>query len=115
MCLHPAAVKPYPALVAIAWLQLDRGAQAVRGDIALALLVGYRDARALSADQVRLLADLLPVVHLDFALSEVEYFHAITGSRANADVAYRTFLLGHADWFRTPAGQGLLATLRGAA
>lgn len=100
---------------AIAWLQLDRGAQAVRGDIALALLVGYRDARALSSDQVRLLADLLPVVHLDFALSEVEYFHAITGSRANADVAYRTFLLGHADWFRTPAGQGLLATLRGAA
>ena len=81
----------------------------------LALLVGYRDARPLSADQVRLLADLLPVVHLDFALSEVEYFHAITGSRANADVAYRTFLLGHADWFRTPAGQGLLATLRGAA
>ena len=100
---------------AIAWLQLDRSAQAVRGDIALALLVGYRDARALSSDQVRLLADLLPVVHLDFALSEVEYFHAITGSRANADVAYRTFLLGHADWFRTPAGQGLLATLRGAA
>lgn len=100
---------------AVAWLQLDRGPQAVRGDIALALLVGYRDARPLSADQVRLLADLLPVVHLDFALSEVEYFHAITGSRANADVAYRTFLLAHADWFRTPAGQGLLATLRGAA
>lgn len=100
---------------AVAWLQLDQGAQAVRGDIALALLVGYRDARPLSADQVRLLADLLPVVHLDFALSEVEYFHAITGSRANADVAYYTFLLGHADWFRTPAGQGLLATLRGAA
>ena len=100
---------------AIAWLELQRGADAVRLDIALALIDGYRDVRALPADQVRLLADLLPVVHLDFALSEVEYFHGITGSPANADVAYRTFLLGHADWFGSAAGQALLATLRAAA
>jgi len=100
---------------AIAWLELERGGAAVRGDIALALIVGYRDARPLTAGQVHLLADLLPLVHLDFALSEVEYFHGITGSTANADVAYYTFLLGHADWFRTAHGQALLATLRAAA
>jgi len=79
------------------------------------LIVGYRDARPLTAGQVHLLADLLPLVHLDFALSEVEYFHGVTGSTANADVAYYTFLLGHADWFRTAHGQALLATLRAAA
>ena len=54
---------------------------------------------------VHLLADLLPVVQLDFALSEVEYFEGVTRSPANADVAYHTFLLGHADWFSTPAGR----------
>jgi len=53
-------------------------------------------------------------VHLDFALSEVEYFHGITGSTANADVAWYTFLLGHARWFRSSDGQQLLDTLRGA-
>jgi len=97
---------------AIAWLQLQHGAEAVRLDIVQALVSGYRSVLALAPARMALLADLLPVVHLDFALSEVEYFHAITGSPANADVAYHTFLLGHAEWFATPVGQALLASLR---
>jgi Ser/Thr protein kinase RdoA (MazF antagonist) len=92
---------------AIAWLALETGDDAAHIDIALALLDGYHQERPLSADERELLADLLPLVHLDFALSEVEYFHAVTGSRANADVAYDTFLLGHAAWFGTPPGQSL--------
>lgn len=84
-------------------------------DTALALLEGYRQQRPLTAADVTLLADLLPVVHLDFALSEVEYFHAVTGSRANADVAYHTFLIGHATWFAGPAGEALLDRIRSAA
>ncbi|WP_313342185.1 phosphotransferase [Stenotrophomonas sp.] len=100
---------------AIAWLATDPGGPAAHPDIALALLAGYRQERALSAAQVHLLADLLPVVHLDFALSEVEYFQGVTGSSANADVAYHTFLLGHADWFGTAPGRALLDTLHAAA
>ncbi len=100
---------------AIAWLQLERGAQAVHTDTALALLAGYRQVRPLTPAQVHLLADLLPLVHLDFALSEVEYFHGITGSTANADVAYHPFLLGHAQWFGSVHGQALLAALHAAA
>lgn len=84
-------------------------------DTALALLEGYRRQRPLSAAQVALLADLLPVVHVDFALSEVAYFDAITGSRANADVAYHTFLIGHADWFSSTAGRSLLDAVRSTA
>ena len=83
--------------------------------IALALLDGYRQLRPLAATQVLLLADLLPIVHFDFALSEVEYFHGATGSTANADIAYHDFLLGHARWFSGPHGQMLLAALRAAA
>lgn len=100
---------------AIAWLDLERDVQTVHVDIALALLDSYRRVLPLSAERVHLLADLLPVVHLDFALSEVEYFQGVTGSTANADVAYRRFLLGHADWFRTRDGQALLAALHAAA
>jgi Ser/Thr protein kinase RdoA (MazF antagonist) len=97
---------------AVAWLTLEQGDGAVHVDVALALIEGYREVRALSADDIDLLADLLPLVHVDFALSEVEYFHAITGSRANADVAYDTFLLGHAAWFATSPGRTLLQAIR---
>lgn len=100
---------------AVAWLQLEHGARAVRSDIALALLAGYRQQRPLAAAQVHLLADLLPVVHVDFALSEVEYFHAATGSAANADIAWHDFLLGHAQWFHSAPGRQLLDILRASA
>lgn len=100
---------------AIAWLEPERGMQAVHADIALALLDGYRQVLPLSAERIHLLADLLPVVHLDFALSEVEYFHGATGSTANADVAWHDFLLDHAAWFGTAAGQSLLDTLHAVA
>lgn len=97
---------------AIAWLALDTGHDAVHVDMATALINGYREGHPLSSDDIHFLADLLPLVHLDFALSEVEYFYAVTGSRANADVAYDTFLLGHAAWFATPPGQSLLRAIR---
>ena len=97
---------------AIAWLALDTGSQEFRPDIARALIEGYRGIRPLDGDEIHLLADLLPLVHVDFALSEVEYFHTITQSTASADVAYDTFLRGHAAWFRTPAGKTLLQSIR---
>lgn len=97
---------------AIAWLALESGDGAVHVDMALALIDGYREIQPLTTGDVLLLADLLPLVHVDFALSEVEYFHAVTGSRASADVAYDTFLLGHAAWFTTPPGRALLQAIR---
>ncbi|MBN5173483.1 phosphotransferase [Stenotrophomonas maltophilia] len=100
---------------AVAWLELERGMEAVRIDIALALLDGYRQVLPLSDTRVHLLADLLPMVHFDFALSEVEYFEGVTGSTANADVAWQPFMLGHPAWFHSPPGQALLQALHAAA
>jgi Ser/Thr protein kinase RdoA (MazF antagonist) len=97
---------------AIAWLALDAGDGAAHPAIARALIEGYRQQRPLDAADIHLLADLLPLVHVDFALSEVEYFHAITRSPANADVAWDTFLRGHAAWLGTPPGQTLLQAIR---
>ncbi|MHB1056698.1 MAG: phosphotransferase enzyme family protein [Rhodanobacter sp.] len=95
---------------AIAWLALD--GDAAHPGIARALIDGYRQHHPLDAADIHLLADLLPLVHVDFALSEVGYYHAVTRSPANADVAYDTFLRGHAAWFRTPPGQALLQSIR---
>jgi Ser/Thr protein kinase RdoA (MazF antagonist) len=95
---------------AIAWL--EGIGDIARPDTARALLAGYRERRPLGRDDLALLAGLLPIVHVDFALSEVEYFSAITGSQANADVAWHTFLHGHAAWFASPHGQALLDGIR---
>lgn len=98
---------------AVAWLEPAAGR--ARPGLARALIEGYRAEWPLDARAIETLADLLPIVHVDFALSEVEYFHAVTHSTANADVAYDTFLRGHAAWFRTPPGRALLDAIRACA
>jgi Ser/Thr protein kinase RdoA (MazF antagonist) len=99
---------------AIAWLDVERG-DIARHDLALAIVEGYRSVRPLEISQLHVLANLLPIVHLDFALSEVEYFEGVTRRREHADVAYHTFLRGHADWFAGTHGQALLSAIRGIA
>ncbi|NII10270.1 phosphotransferase [Oleiagrimonas sp. C23AA] len=98
---------------AIEWLQLDKGMAAAHIDTALALIDGYTSKRPLTDAQRKLLADTLRCVHVDFAISETEYFHGITGSTADADVAWATFLLGHAAWFDSAPGQALLHAIAG--
>jgi Ser/Thr protein kinase RdoA (MazF antagonist) len=96
---------------AIAWLDIARG-DIGRDDLALALIDGYHNVSPLTGDDLVLLADLLPIVHLDFALSEIEYFEGVTHRRDHADVAYHTFLRGHAAWFHGRHGQALLEAIR---
>ena len=99
---------------AIAWLELNRTSDIAHADIAHALIDGYRQRRPLSRGDLHVLANLLPLVHVDFALSEVEYYHAVTQSQTNAALAYDTFLRGHAAWFGTDPGQALLQVIRSA-
>lgn len=100
---------------AIAWLHLEHGMQAIFPQTARALIEGYADVLPLTQSDLELLSDLLPVVHMDFALSEVEYFHGVLGTGEHADLAWESFLLGHAAWFNTSAGQALLHAIRNAA
>ncbi len=97
---------------AIAWLRLDLGADAAHPRTASALIAGYREHHPLTEEDLDTLADLLPLVHVEFALSEIEYFHAITRSPRHADIAYDDFLIGHARWFDTAAAQPLLRAIR---
>jgi hypothetical protein len=61
---------------------------------------------------VAAVAELLPVVHLEYALSEVEYVASVVCSPGNADLAYHTYLIGHTRWFGTPEGSALFSHVR---
>ncbi|MEP7023522.1 MAG: phosphotransferase [Actinomycetota bacterium] len=98
---------------AVSWLDLDETGHAA-ADLAAAdaLLDGYASVRPLSDLEIAALAGVLPIVHLEYALTEIEYFAGIVGSAGNADLAYDGYLLGHARWFATPEGAALLDRIR---
>jgi len=100
----------------VEWLAIagDSGnhLERVHFDLLDALLDGYETLRPLSAIESAALPALLPLVHAEFALSEVDYFHGVVHTVDNAALAYDGYFLGHAAWFNTPAGQALLDHLR---
>ena len=89
---------------AVSWLSPQPQA---RLDVVDALLRGWSSVRGLSDVEAAALPELVPVVHVEFALSEMGYFTGITGSPDNAEVAYSTYLLGHARWHAGVEGQAL--------
>lgn len=80
-----------------------------------ALLEGYTAVRGLSEAERGALPALTASAHVEFALSEVEYYAGVLSSPERAEVAYRDYLIGHARWFGTSAGRELLAALAAAA
>jgi Ser/Thr protein kinase RdoA (MazF antagonist) len=95
---------------AIAWLERTPSHTAIgHAELARAILAGYESVCPVNRDKVRA---ILPVVHVDFALSELKYFVEITRSASDADLAYHAFLLGHAEWFTTKDGKSFLESLK---
>ncbi|MEU9347800.1 phosphotransferase [Streptomyces sp. NPDC048278] len=88
----------------VQWLDPARPVQEKH---AVELLHGYQSARPLTAAESAALPALLPLVHAEFALSELDYFHGVTRSPANARLAYE-YYVGHAEWFSGEAGHRLL-------
>ncbi len=96
----------------VTWLDLaETGTASADLDAAAALLDGYQAVRPLSEAEAAALPRVLPVIHLEYALSEVDYFTAVARSPANADLA-QEYLIGHARWFGQPQGAALLKFLR---
>ena len=97
----------------IAWLDLaESGRAGVDTGAVDALLDGYQTVRPLGPGETAALPEVLPVVHLEYALSEIEYFADVVASPGLADLAYDTYLIGHTRWFRGPDGAALLGHLR---
>jgi Ser/Thr protein kinase RdoA (MazF antagonist) len=86
-------------------------AHPVHLDHAAALLHGYLSRRPLSTPERAALPALLPLVHAEFALSELDYFHTVTRSPHNADLAY-AYYVEHAAWFGTGPGRRYLEHIR---
>lgn len=80
-----------------------------------AFLNGYAQAKPLAPQDWAELGAFLPLVHVEFALSEVAYFGTLLQDAASAEVAYTGYLLGHARWFATGQGRAVLAWLDTAA
>lgn len=76
-----------------------------------ALLQGYQSVRPLSEAERALLVAFMPLVHVEFAFSEVAYFGTLLKDAASAEVAYTEYLLDHARWFASREGRALLGWL----
>lgn len=85
---------------------------AVHFDHLRALLAGYEQVRPLSDEEAAALAPMTALCHAEFALSETDYFLSVLKSEEKAAMAADGWLLGHARWFHSTAGRGLLNGLR---
>jgi len=97
----------------IDWLALGRTGRAEADlDAMDALIDGYEQVRPLTGTEAMLLPDLLPLAHLEYALSEVEYFGAVVGSTKDVALAYEGYFLGHSEWFESRNGAAVVEHLR---
>jgi len=101
----------------VAWLDLEEDPREAGGAIgrvvlAQAILDGYCAVRALHPAERQALPLLMPLAHVEYALSEVDYFHGVLANAHNARLAYPKFLLGHVRWFGGRHGRDYLAGLR---
>lgn len=93
---------------AIPWLDIQSGlAGAADLEAVSALLEGYESVRRLTAAEAAGLSRILPLVHVEFALSEVDYYHGTVHDPEYADLAWEAFLIGHVRWFASAAGRVL--------
>ncbi len=102
---------------AFAWLDLGQGRDEDIADpaAALSLIAGYEAIGPLDAAMRETVLRLLPLVHVEFALSEIDYFAGVVDDSDAALLAWEGYLLGHADWFGSRAGRDFLASLRAGA
>ncbi len=77
-----------------------------------ALLAGYDSVRPLCDEEAAALAPMTALCHAEFALTEADYFLGVLRSRGQARMAVPDYLVGHAQWFRSRAGEKLLDRLR---
>jgi len=77
-----------------------------------ALLSGYESVRPLSPEEAAALAPMTALCHAEFALSEADYFLSVLHAEDKAPMAYDGWLVGHARWFHSHAGERLLDALR---
>lgn len=74
-------------------------------DHLILLLAGYESIRPLSKEERAALAPLTALCHVEFALSEADYFLTVLDSEEKTRIACESYLLGHARWWRGAGGK----------
>jgi Ser/Thr protein kinase RdoA (MazF antagonist) len=96
----------------VEWLRLGVGhSDIAQSGLAAALIAGYREVRRVPPGEARALPHVLKLAHVEFALSEMAYFHGVLHAPERVSMAYDDFLLGHAAWFATRHGREFLLSL----
>jgi Ser/Thr protein kinase RdoA (MazF antagonist) len=97
----------------VRWLWLEGTfEEVVHLDQIDALLNGYEQIRRLSHAERQAVVAMLPLVHVEFALSETDYYLTVLKSEERAFIAWDGYCLGHVAWFNTCLGQKLLDHLK---
>ncbi|QWW19117.1 phosphotransferase [Schaalia sp. 19OD2882] len=97
---------------AFEWLEIMNGrTDAVRRDIAEALVRGWHEVRPLDPAERAALPAIMPVVQSEFALNVIEYQWGVLGNEASARWALDVFLGAHTTWFTCPQGRQFTAWL----
>lgn len=91
----------------IDWLALEHSQQISVDESGLSAFLKAYFSISKAIHHPAILAELLKIVHIDFALSELEYFLAITRNIQHAHAAYEDWLIGHFNWFQGQQGQQL--------
>ncbi|MFL6112936.1 MAG: phosphotransferase enzyme family protein, partial [Catenulispora sp.] len=101
---------------AVDWLSIrDGGPAHIQHSQLRRFLSAYRARRPEAARELAALPLLFPLAHAEYELSEIDYFLSVvpSGSEKNAEIAYRDWFLGHAEWAESEEGLALLGLLRG--
>nr|WP_267288057.1 phosphotransferase [Neokomagataea tanensis] len=97
----------------VSWLDMEGGQEPVAQlEHVTAFLRGYAGVSGWGDAECSAVADVLPIAHADFSVSEIDFFYGILKNIDNANLAYQGYLLGHADWFQSSEGKRLLRHIR---
>jgi Ser/Thr protein kinase RdoA (MazF antagonist) len=79
------------------------------------LISAYDRDRVLEPAERAAFADVLAACQFEYGISFLDYYWGVERDREKADWAWHTFVLGHAGWWRTPAGLEAREVIRRAA
>jgi Ser/Thr protein kinase RdoA (MazF antagonist) len=77
------------------------------------LLAAYAGETPLTAAEREAFADVLAACQFEYGISFLDYYWGVERDREKADWAWRTFVVGHARWWGTPAGRRVHAQIAG--
>jgi len=75
------------------------------------LVAAYNAVQSLTGDERAAFADVLAACQFEYGISFLDYYWGVERDRQKADWAWHTFVLGHAQWWASPAGRQAAAAV----